>query len=101
MSIPGKAKVEARIYDLWFSYTIQVIADPTPVSEVEKDGIKVWGYSGTLFIENAEGKKISIYDLSGHLIKTSKCNSARFTMPMNSGGWYLVRIGSNNWKISL
>ncbi len=100
METAGKATVNGKIYDLDFSYTIQLILNPTPVSTVDANGVKVWGYGKTLYVENAEGRKIRIYDLSGRLIKTIDCNTSHFCTSLKSG-IYVIHIGGSKWKISL
>jgi hypothetical protein len=96
----GNATIYGTIYDLDFSYKIQLIPDPTPVSTVDVNGVKVWGYGSTLYIENAENRKIEIYDLSGRLIKTEECTYNRLQIPLHHG-FYLVKIGGSIWKVNL
>lgn len=96
----GNATIYGTIYDLDFSYKIQLIPDPTPVSTVDVNGVKVWGYGSTLYIENAENRKIEIYDLSGRLIKTEECSNNRLQIHLHHG-FYLVKIGGSIWKVNL
>ena len=94
------ATIYGTIYDLDFSYKIQLIPNPTPVSTVDVNGVKVWGYGSTLYIENAENRKIEIFDLSGRLIKTEECTNNRLQITLRNG-FYLVKIGGSIWKVNL
>ncbi|MBR4213898.1 MAG: leucine-rich repeat domain-containing protein [Bacteroidales bacterium] len=97
---PGKVTVTGSLYELDFSYNLQILQGPVAVSTVDANGIKVWGYGSTLYVENAGNKTISVYNLSGSLIRSEKQPSDRCQISLPKG-FYLVKIGTSVWKISL
>ena len=101
MKTPGKATVYGRIYDHKFSFNITIIHDPTPVATIEHNAVNIWGYDGKIIIENADNKKITVYNVSGVKVKEVKNTTSRCEIPLAKNRVYLVEIGGKVTKIAL
>jgi len=76
--------------------------EPTPVSEVIDllDGIRVWSYEKTIFIESQPDTDYQIFDINGRLIQKGTTRSDREEIFINrTTGIAIVRIGERSFKV--
>lgn len=103
------AETVAKIGNNWttlnFVPLIQLICDPEGINEKGNDN-KVKAYpnptSGTIFIDNAGGSKIELYDLTGDLLLTDHNTNSHRTIDITflPAGVYILRIQNNHEVIS-
>ena len=73
----------------------------TPVSSIsENTGVKVWSYSGTIYIEAQSDMEYTIVDLSGRVIKTGVTHSTREEITLSAIGIVIVKIGNESFKLN-
>ena len=76
--------------------------DPTPVSEISANNVKIWSSEKTIFIENADANaEIRIADILGHLIKTVRATADRMEIPMQKAGIYIVKTLHKTQKVMI
>lgn len=76
--------------------------DPTPVSEISANSIKIWSSDKTIIVENANANtEIRIADMSGRLVKTIKATADRMEIPMLKSGIYIVKTGAKTQKVMI
>ena len=75
----------------------------TPVSGVKSaDGINVWSYDHTIYIENAPvNAKFQIIDLNGRVLTTSNTTSTKEEVRINATGIYVVVINNIGYKVAI
>ena len=74
----------------------------TPISEVFPDnGIKVWSYEKTIFIEAQPNTYYQIFDINGRILKNAVTHSDRdeVSLSHNVGGLAIVRIANKSYKV--
>ena len=74
----------------------------TPISEVFPDnGIKVWSYEKTIFIEAQPNTYYQIFDINGRILKNAVTHSDRdeVSLSHNVGGIAIVRIANKSYKV--
>ena len=59
---------------------------------------KVFAIGRTVMIDNASEQDISVFDITGRLI-FAKPSVRQMELPMHQAGVYMVRIGSETYKI--
>ena len=100
MTKPGMITITGNLYELDFSYNIQLLQGPVAVSTVDANGTKVWGHASTLFIENAGNNTVWVYNLSGTVASRIKNPSDHCQITLKHG-IYIVKICGSVWKIAL
>ena len=63
----------------------------------------IYGNNGAIIVEFAEadGREISVFDISGRAIAKAQANSTRTVIAMPEAGMYVVRIGQQSEKVVL
>lgn len=59
----------------------------------------IYGSKKNIHILNANGQQVAVYDLLGRNLMESQCSSDNFTMPVQTSGVYIVRVGSTLKKV--
>ena len=78
---------------------------PTSISTptMPTDAYKVYGKAGTLYIETTGGAQepafVNVYGINGHVVWKGQVTN-RMEVPLPQG-FYVVRIGKRNYKVSL
>lgn len=70
----------------------------TAVSRIIKNEFAVFSTSNSIVIENAHNKNISIYSITGQLLKSVTADSNKFTIA-SSKGLYIISIGKEKTKV--
>ncbi|MCQ2975449.1 MAG: InlB B-repeat-containing protein [Bacteroidales bacterium] len=76
----------------------------TPVSNVNEQTVKVWGYNQTIFIETGTeifDSQIKVYDLNGRLIKSESLTSSHAEITINKKSVVIVVINKISYKVAL
>ena len=63
----------------------------------------IYGNNGAIIVEFAEadGREISVFDISGRAVAKAQANSTRTVIAMPEAGMYVVRIGQQSEKVVL
>ena len=65
------------------------------ISEIVANEVEIYSYGRQIFVNNAEGLPVEIYDMAGKLIVSEQNNlQDRRVFTMNTSGMYLVRTGN-------
>lgn len=64
-------------------------------------GVKIYGSNGNLTIEAEESNTITIFNLTGSILKESKINAGIQNISLPAGQFYLVKIGNKTMKVAL
>jgi len=75
-------------------------ASSTAVNEIIKKQFTVFTTSNSIVIRSANGQSISIFNMTGQLVKTVTSNSDLLSIPA-SKGLYIVSVGKEKTKISV
>jgi len=74
----------------------------TTLSDIrEKSTINVYSAHKTIFVENAQGENITVYNTQGQLIANAKSVNGTFKTVVQQAGVYIVRVGGEVWKIAV
>ncbi|MDD6002865.1 MAG: DUF6383 domain-containing protein, partial [Bacteroidales bacterium] len=72
----------------------------TPVSEIAtENGVKVWSFDGTVYIEAQPDMDYTIVDLTGRTIKKGVTHSTHEEINHNAKGIVIVKIGNKSFKL--
>ncbi len=67
----------------------------TGVSDIVEDNVEIYSYGSQIYVNNAEGLSVEIYDATGRLIISENGSSQDHRVfTVNSSGIYLVRTGN-------
>ena len=70
----------------------------TGISDTQQTpNIKIYAFDRTIFVENAQGASIFVYDIFGKLLASSKNDVCKVSVPQ--AGVYIVRAGSEVRKV--
>ncbi|MBQ4407334.1 MAG: InlB B-repeat-containing protein [Bacteroidales bacterium] len=75
----------------------------TPVSEIApNNGVKVWSYDGTIYIESQPDTDYTIIDLTGRTLLTGVTTSTRETVTLSrrTAGIVIVKINGKTFKVN-
>ena len=63
----------------------------------------IYGHDGAIIVEFAEadGREISVFDISGRAVAKAQANSTRTVIAMPEAGMYVVRVGQQSEKVVL
>lgn len=100
---PGDPFLKGTVDDFrFFNYALtdqevnNLMLDITSVATITADGIRIYPnpVRETLFVKNAEGCTLSIYDATGRLLLESNITDKTFSQSLNGlrNGYYLVRV---------
>jgi hypothetical protein len=78
-------------------FVIRVTNNITGIYPIGSD-IKVWAQNYTIFVQGVQnGDKVTIYDVTGQLLKQSTADSKEVSYPVGKTGIFVVKVnGSNN-----
>ncbi|MBR6178316.1 MAG: hypothetical protein IKQ70_10605 [Bacteroidales bacterium] len=72
----------------------------THVSEISpENGVKVWSFNGTVYIEAQSDMDYTIVDLTGRTIKKGVTHSTHEEINLNAKGIVIVKIGNKSFKL--
>jgi hypothetical protein len=75
----------------------------TPVSEIApNNGVKVWSYDGTIYIESQPSTDYTIIDLTGRTLLPGVTSTTRETVTLSrrAAGIVIVKIGQQTFKVN-
>ena len=76
----------------WGSYFSTILCTEVGISDVYESDIRVWSAEGRIFVEDAEGREVGVYDMMGRRVSgEQRTESGDLVVP--ASGVYLVRIG--------
>jgi len=83
-----------------WKYFESVAIPVTNIYNKVQSSMKVFNSNDNIIIENLSvGQKVEIYTMQGTAIYSNVANSNNLSIPLNSHGMYLVRIGTQSMKI--
>jgi hypothetical protein len=68
------------------------------VNEIKSNEFAVFSNNNSIIVEKANRQNISIYNMTGQLVKSLVSNSDKLTVPV-SNGFYIVSIGKEKTKV--
>lgn len=70
------------------------------VAGIDKDATRVSAGNGTLYVKAANGRDVTIFDITGKTIMNRRSNGIEATLRLPAG-LYLVKVGNKTFKIRL
>ena len=82
--------------------SISYEVNPSAVSALSLDNVKVTGYDGEIKIFNIEEPStVSVYSPDGKLIKNVPSALGNITLPMAPNNMYVVKVGTHTYKLAM
>ena len=76
------------------------VPEQVDIEEVLEQGVEVYSYGRVIYVENAEGKTITIRSLDGRILYSRmSMDEVSVAIPVNNAGIYLVTIEDATMKI--
>ena len=78
---------------------IYVDKNVSGVAEELSAAVKAYAASGMLYVDNAEGKSVQVFNASGALVYSVAAVSGNVEVALPTGGFYIVKVGNKTFKI--
>ncbi len=91
-------KAESGPFSLAFS-NIAEAENKTAINGISESDVEVYAIEKTIFVNNAEGKDVSIYDNNGRCISQRNDAEAENEFSVRLSGVYFVKVGNESFSV--